>query len=159
VTNRKPRAIADVGEIAYEERGKIQNVVLDSAEIKVLLHSVKTSEGFVLAVKIPSRLPGKVFHTKTGKYLMRAGEAVRGMTNEDIAAIFSEAAPSSGRSAVQVSIASDLKRLAADRKIVRLHPIIPRSREMDDFQVEGASDRTVSLQKQSSGQYIELPAS
>ena len=157
ITNRKPRAIVNLAEKPREELLKIQTSVLDSAGIKILLHSVTTSDGCVLAVEIPSRLPGKVFHTKTGKYLMRAGESLRGMTNEEIAAIFAEAAPQLKVVPPHVSLSNDLRRLAAERKIIRLHPIVPRSREMDEFQIDAASDKTVSLRKQSSGHYIELP--
>jgi hypothetical protein len=157
VTDRKPRTISNSPEKPREELLRIQSAVLDSAAIKVILHSVNTSEGCVLAIEIPSRLPGKVFYTKTGKYLMRAGESLRAMTNEEIASIFAEASPQLTRVPPQVSILNDLRRLAADRKVVRVQPIIPRSREMDEFQVEGASDKTVSLHKLSSGHYIELP--
>lgn len=156
VTNRKPRGIANVGEKQREDLLKIQAAVLDSAGIKVYLHPVNTSEGWVLAVEIPSRLPGKVFHTKTGKYLMRIGESLRGMTNEEIASIFAEAAPQKEVSP-HILLLNDLRRLAAEKKVVHLHPVVPRNREMDEFQIEAATDRTVSLRKLSSGHYIELP--
>jgi hypothetical protein len=157
VTNSKPRAIANVGERPREELLKIQSAVLDSAGIRIRLHIINTSDGWVVAAEIPSRLPGKVFYTRAGKYLMRAGESLRAMTNEEIAAIFAEATPQAKVVLPHLSLLNDLRRIAADRKIVRLHPVVPRSREMDEFRVEAANNRTLSLHKLSSGHYIELP--
>ena len=157
ISDKKPRTISNVAEKTREELLKIQSAVLDSAGIKVLLHPVSTSEGWVLAVEIPSRLPVKVFYTKTGKYLMRAGESLRAMTNEEIALIFAEAAPQFAQIPPRVATFNDLRKLAANRKIVRIHPIIPQNREMDEFQIEAASEKTVSLIKLSSGHYIEFP--
>jgi hypothetical protein len=157
VTNEKPRRVTGVREHSRDELSKIQSAVLDSAGIKIQLHQVATSDGLVLAVEIPSRLPGKVFHTRTGKYLMRAGESLRGMPNEEIAAIFAEAAPQPRDVDPRLSVLNDLRKLAADKNVVRIHPIVPSSRETDEFQVDAATEKTVSLRKLSSGHYIELP--
>lgn len=157
VTDRKPRTIANIPEKPRDEILKIQTAVLDSAGVKIFLHPVNTSEGWVLAAEIPSRLPGKVFFTKTGKYLMRAGESLRAMTNEEIARIFAEAVPQLTQIPPRIVLFNDLRKLAAERKTVRIHPIIPRKKEPDEFQVEAASDKTLSLIKLSSGHYIELP--
>lgn len=157
VTNSKPRTIVSVPEQPRDELLKVQSAVFDSAGIKIRLHPVNTSDGRVLAVEIPSRLPGKVFHTKTGKYLMRAGESLRGMPNEEIASIFAEAARQAGPVPPYIPVLNDLRELAADKKLVRIHPIVPRNRETDDFQIDAATDKTVSLRKLSSGHYIELP--
>jgi schlafen family protein len=159
VTNAKPRKIVGVSEQTHEDLQKIQSATLDSAGMKIRLHQVSTSDGWVLAVEIPSRLPGKVFHTKMGKYLMRAGESLRGMPNEEIAAIFDEVAPRSGAVRPRLGLVNELRQLAADRTIVRIQPIVPRNREADGFQVDAATDKTLSLRKLSSGHYIELPIS
>ena len=51
------------------------------------------SESPVLAVKIPSRLRGQLFSTQDGKFLMRVGEDLRGMSQVEIAAVLKEAEP------------------------------------------------------------------
>jgi hypothetical protein len=155
VTNNKPRAIVGVREQSHDELLRIQSAVFDSAGIKIRLHPISTSTGWVLAIDIPSRLPGKIFHTQGGKYLMRAGESLRGMPNEEIAAIFTEVSPP-GQAAVS-SVLNELRTLAAEGKIVTVHPIVPGNREGDDFQIDAATNRTVSLGKVSSGHHIELP--
>lgn len=157
VTNRKPRAVVGVPEHSREELLRIQSAVFDSGGIKIRLHPISTSTGWVLAVEIPSRLPGKVFHTQGGKYLMRAGESLRGMPNEEIAAIFAEAAPPKQAAPSALPVLNELRTLAAESKIVKVHPIVPGYREADDFQIDAATNRTVSLRKLSSGHYIELP--
>lgn len=157
VADTKPREILGVPDQSRDELLRIQSAVLDSAGIKIRLHPVATSNGTVLAVQIPSRLPGRIFHTRGGKYLMRAGESLRGMTNEEIAAIFAEAIPQKTGLPSAAVVLNELRQLAADRKTVRVHPVVPRIRESDDFQVDGATERTVSLRKLSSAHYIELP--
>jgi len=154
VTNNKPRAIVGVREQSREELLRIQSAVFDSASIKIRLHPISASTGWVLAIEIPSRLPGKIFHTQGGKYLMRAGESLRGMPNEEIAAIFTEVSP--GQAAAS-SVLNELRTLAAEGKIVRVHPLVPGNREGDDFQIDAATNRAVSLRKLSSGHHIELP--
>lgn len=155
VTNSKPRAIVGIREQSREELLRIQSAIFDSAGIKIRLHPISTSTGWVLATEIPSRLPGRVFHTQGGKYLMRAGESLRGMPNEEIAAIFAEISPP-GQAAAS-SVLNELRTLAAEGKIVRVQPIVPGNREGDDFQIDGATNKTVSLRKLSSGHHIELP--
>ncbi len=90
VTDKQPRRIKGIKELDGVEIQKIRDGVLDATGIQVEVAPIDTSEGFVLAVKIPSRPKGRVFFTKTGKYLMRTGEGLRGMPPDEIERIRSE---------------------------------------------------------------------
>jgi hypothetical protein len=83
---------------------QLQRSVWDSMNIRIETQLIATSEGTVLGISIPSRLPGHLFHTKDGKFLMRVGEDLRGMSQVEIAAVLkentSDALSSSARAAV-----------------------------------------------------------
>lgn len=84
VTDKKPRRIVGIKEPAFDELQKIGDAVLNSAGIRVDLEPIRATEGFVLAIGIPSRPKGQIFYTRTGKYLMRTGEGLRGMPLDEI---------------------------------------------------------------------------
>ena len=84
VTNRKPRRIVGVAPIPEVEAGRIRDAVLDSTGIRIDLDQIAASEGNVVVITIPSRPAGQVYFTKGGKYLMRSGEGLRGMTLAEI---------------------------------------------------------------------------
>ncbi len=84
VTNRKPRRIVGVAPIPEVEAGRIRDAVLDSTGIRIDIDQIAASEGNVVVITIPSRPAGQVFFTKGGKYLMRSGEGLRGMTLAEI---------------------------------------------------------------------------
>ncbi len=91
VTDRLPRRIKPVTVPSEDELARIRESVADSAGIHVAVEVVSTAEGPVLAVKIPPRPRGSLFHTRSGKYLVRLGEGLRGMTPAEIDAIRREA--------------------------------------------------------------------
>lgn len=84
VTDRKPRRIASIPDPGVDELQKISDAVLDGAGIRVILEPVVTADGYVLAIRIPTRPHGQIFSTKTGKYLMRGREGLRGMPLAEI---------------------------------------------------------------------------
>lgn len=84
VTNKKPRRIKGTKKLDATDVQKIRDGVLDATGIQIDVASLETAEGYVLAVKIPARPKGRVFFTKTGKYLMRTGEGLRGMPPDEI---------------------------------------------------------------------------
>jgi len=51
---------------------------------------VPSAGRMVLALRIPGRPRGQIFSTRSGKYLMRSGEGLRGMTLTEIEAIRTE---------------------------------------------------------------------
>ena len=85
ITNKKPRRIVGARERPHDDVEKILKSVLDSTEIRVRCEHVRTGDGIVFVVRIPPRPRGQVLHTKKGKYLMRTGEGLRGMTPAEIA--------------------------------------------------------------------------
>ena len=84
ITDKKPRRVVGINPLSDPELQKIRDAVMDTAGIRVEVEQLATASGTVLAVHIPGRPRGHVFSTKTGKYLMRSGEALRGMTLTEI---------------------------------------------------------------------------
>ncbi|MFN7954354.1 MAG: ATP-binding protein [bacterium] len=84
VTNRPPRRVVGVDPPSAAQSQTIQNSVLDATGIRVEIGQIATEEGTVVAIRIPGRPRGQVFSTRSGKYLMRAGETLRGMTLAEI---------------------------------------------------------------------------
>lgn len=91
VTDRLPRRIKPVDIPSNEELQKIRESVADGAQIHITLETVMTSEGAILVAHIPSRPQGTPLHTRAGKYLIRLGDGLRGMTVAEIDAIRREA--------------------------------------------------------------------
>lgn len=90
VTNKAPRQIVGVAEMSADDLQQIRRSVYGSTSVRIEPETVSTSEGFVLAVRIPPRPAGVVFHTRDGKYLTRAGEDLVGMTVAQVQAILNE---------------------------------------------------------------------
>jgi ATP-dependent DNA helicase RecG len=74
-----------------DEIQQIRRSVYDSAQIHIQVDSLATPSGNVVIVPIPARPRGHVFHTRDGKYLIRLGEDLRGMTLQEIDAFRQEA--------------------------------------------------------------------
>jgi len=91
VTDRFPRRIKPVTMPSEDELAKMRASVADSAGIHVTVEPLPTAQGAVLVVGIPARPSGTLFHTRDGKYLIRLGEGLRGMTVAEIDAIRREA--------------------------------------------------------------------
>lgn len=91
VSDRRPRDILSFQRPSDEELRKIQDSVADGAEIHIVPEILDTTEGCVVAISIPGRPRGALLHTRDGKYLIRLGDGLRGMTPKEIDAIRAEA--------------------------------------------------------------------
>src|SRR4029077_171081 len=123
ISDRKPRKIIGIAEYSQSDLQKIQKSVLDATSIRINICPVKTSAGYVLGIRIPARLRGQVFHTKTGRFLMRSGEDLRGMTLIEIAAILNEAPRIEGKTGLQTLALFETRRLRYEIEQARSFPI------------------------------------
>jgi ATP-dependent DNA helicase RecG len=93
VSDKKPRKI--VGTQAYSDindLNAIKKKVLDKLRIRIDSYEVEHPEGRVLIFSIPSRPIGNPIEVD-GRYLMRSGESLVGMTPDRIKTILAEGAP------------------------------------------------------------------
>ncbi|MBI4571828.1 MAG: putative DNA binding domain-containing protein [candidate division NC10 bacterium] len=91
VSDQIPRHIIPLALPPEEELARIRESVADAAQIHITIEVVPLPEGPVLVVRLPSRPRGVPFHTRDGKYLIRLGDELRGMTLAEIDAIRQEA--------------------------------------------------------------------
>jgi ATP-dependent DNA helicase RecG len=91
VSDKIPRSVLQIEVPPEEELNRIRDSVANAAQIHVSIEAVSTDEGPVLVVRIPPRPRGTPFHTRDGKYLIRLGEELRGMTLAELDAIRQEA--------------------------------------------------------------------
>lgn len=105
VTDRRPRRI--VGTAAFAEPGRTEAGLHDRLFHRIPVEEVKTPEGRVLVVHVPSRLPGTAWQYK-GRYLKRAGDDLTGMDDRELRAIFSEAGPDFSTEICVAALLSDL---------------------------------------------------
>jgi ATP-dependent DNA helicase RecG len=91
VSDRMPRRILAIKPPGADELAKIRESVADSAQLHITVDVVPTSDGPVVVAGIPPRPRGVPFHTRDGKYLIRLGAGLRGMTLAEIDAIRKEA--------------------------------------------------------------------
>jgi hypothetical protein len=155
VTNKKPREPKGVAPLTLQDMQQTKRSVFDSTGIRIEIETIVINGVNVLCIEIPSRLRGQVLHTKKGKYLMRSGEDLVGMTPGQIAAILQEAAP---QSTPESQTAKDLADLVAKNLNVRVTPIIP-AYGVFDFRVVAADKRIVCLMRVASSQEVVIPAS
>lgn len=87
VSDRVPRKILPIQIPSQDEMARIRESVADSAQIHLAIEVVSTKEGAVIVATIPPRPRGILFHTRDGKYLIRLGEGLRGMTLAEIDSI------------------------------------------------------------------------
>ncbi len=126
VTNKKPRRIAGMAEPSAEDRQRLLDGVLDATGIRIGLNPFRMVGGFVLAVRIPGRPRGQIFHTKTGKFLMRAGEGLRGMSVGEIERIRAEELAAADYAAE--GIPSDWRKVADPVELRRLRRVLEEHR-------------------------------
>jgi ATP-dependent DNA helicase RecG len=91
VSDRMPRQVLPLPLLQDEDLARIRESVADATQIRIEIETVTTTDGAVLAIRIPQRPRGVPFHTQTGKYLIRLGEGLRGMTLSEIDIIRREA--------------------------------------------------------------------
>jgi ATP-dependent DNA helicase RecG len=106
VTDKKPRII--VGTKAYlDGLVKIKEHLTSQVQLRIEIEEVQCREGRVLVFSIPSR-PLGVPKRGHGKYLMRAGEALVVMSDDQVKRIFDEAGPDFSAEICPGAIMTDL---------------------------------------------------
>jgi hypothetical protein len=111
ITDRRPRKIIGISPQSPSDLRRLQRSVFDFTDIRVETCSVTTASGYVLGLNIPPRPPGQILHTKSGKYLMRMGEDLRGMTPAEINKILNEAPRSEGDSSLEKLALFEVRKL------------------------------------------------
>jgi ATP-dependent DNA helicase RecG len=91
VSDKPPRRILGIPEPAPDEVQRIRESVADSAQIHLDIEIVRTPDGPVVVAWVPARPRGVPLHTRDGKYLVRLGDELRGLTVAEIDAIRQEA--------------------------------------------------------------------
>lgn len=90
VADKPPRAV--VGTAAFKEPVAMAEKLFEAVGFRVDIEAVAHPDGRVLVFHIPSRPRGTAYHLE-GKYLMRAGEALLPMTEDQLRRIFAEGGP------------------------------------------------------------------
>ena len=90
VSDKPPRKV--VGTQAFLNIGEIKSYILSKLHFRVDVTELQHPDGRVLVFEIPSRLAGQA-HQLDGKYLMRSGEELVPMTQDQLRRIFSEGEP------------------------------------------------------------------
>jgi tetratricopeptide (TPR) repeat protein len=94
VSDKKPRKLVGIPDLKQDDLKKLQLSVHNSTTIHVSPQLVKTHDGvYLLAIRIPGRPRGHVFCTQDGKYLIRVGESLVGLSSSEIAQILAESRP------------------------------------------------------------------
>lgn len=91
VSDKKPRKV--VGTSAFNNLVDITSKLFKGVGFRVDIEEVQHPDGRVLVFVIPSRPKGTAYHYK-GAYLMRSGESLLPMTEEQLRKIFAEGLPS-----------------------------------------------------------------
>lgn len=90
VTDRRPRKV--VGTAAFDEPGRTEAGLHQRLTHRIPVEEMKLSEGRVLVVHVPGRLPGTAWHID-GRYLKRAGDDLATLGDAELRAIFAETGP------------------------------------------------------------------
>jgi len=91
ISDRPPRRVLPFPWPPEDDLQRIRTSIYDAARIRVDFLRVEHPDGPVLAMRVPPRPRGMVFHTQDGKYLIRLDEGLRGMTLAELDAIRREA--------------------------------------------------------------------
>ncbi len=90
VTDERPRRI--VGTAAFAEPGNTEFTLHAQLSHRIPVEELQQPEGRVLVVHVPPRLPGTAWQVG-GRYFKRAGDALLGMGDTELRAIFAETGP------------------------------------------------------------------
>lgn len=90
VSDQRPRTI--VGSQAFLEPEKTEAGLYERLHHRIPIEELRLTEGRVLLVHVPARLPGTAWQFG-GQYFKRAGDALVGMPENELRAIFSETGP------------------------------------------------------------------
>lgn len=90
VTNKRPRRV--IGSQACLNLAKTRDNLLQRLHLRIEAEEILHPGGRVVVFTVPSRPAGVPLHVD-GRYLMRSGESLTGMTQEMLKRIFAEAGP------------------------------------------------------------------
>ena len=90
VANKSPRPV--VGTLAFQDPVAMARKLFQAIGFRVDIEEVDHPAGRVLVFHIPSRPRGSAYHLD-GAYLMRSGESLVGMTEDQLRRIFAEGKP------------------------------------------------------------------
>ena len=90
VADKPPRPV--VGTAAFNDPVAMEAKLFEAVGFRVDIEAVAHSDGRVLVFHIPSRPRGTAYHLD-GKYLMRAGDALVPMSEDQLRRIFAEGGP------------------------------------------------------------------
>lgn len=85
VSDKRPRRLIGIDELSGPELQRLKASVYNATGIRLELEPVKTESGsYILGIRIPKAAPGQVFCTHTGRYLIRVGEGLVGMSPAEV---------------------------------------------------------------------------
>jgi len=90
IKNKPPRDV--VGTVAFPNLVAMAERIFQAVGFRVDIEEVSHAAGRVLVFSIPSRLKGTAYHLD-GKYLMRSGESLVPMSEDQLRKIFAEGKP------------------------------------------------------------------
>ena len=90
VTDKRPRLV--IGTRAFKEPGRTEAGLYEKLEHRIPVNEYHHEGKRVLIVRVPARLPGTAWHYN-GSFLMRAGDALVPMSDEQMRRIHSETGP------------------------------------------------------------------
>jgi predicted HTH transcriptional regulator len=90
IANKPPRPV--VGTQAFRDPVAMAEKLFEAVGFRVDIEEVAHPDGRVLVFHIPSRLRGTAYHLE-GKYLMRSGESLVPMSEDQLRRIFAEGKP------------------------------------------------------------------
>lgn len=105
VTDRRPRRI--VGTAAFAEPGRTEAGLHNRLSHRIPVEELRTTEGRVLVVHVPARLPGTAWQID-GRYLKRAGDDLAVLSDAELRAMFSETGPDFSAEICSGAVMSDL---------------------------------------------------
>ena len=111
VSNKRPRKI--VGTTAFDEPGRTEAGLFEKLHYRIPLEEYWHERKRVLIVHVPARLPGLAWQ-HNGRYLMRAGDALIPMTNEQLKRIHEETGPDFSAELCPSASLADLDQVAIE---------------------------------------------
>lgn len=112
VTDKRPRRI--VGSAAFAEPGRTEAGLHTRLGHRIPVEEVQTSQGRVLVVHVPSRLPGTAWQFN-GCFLKRAGDDLAALSDSELRAMFAETGPDFSAQVCAAATAADLSTEAIRR--------------------------------------------
>ncbi|MBM4037730.1 MAG: transcriptional regulator [Planctomycetes bacterium] len=92
VTNRRPRTVVGTSLFQGDGLERKKHDILTRLRLRVDMHEVQHPGGRVIVLDVPPHPPGTPVERPGGRYLMRSGESLVGMSPDMLRRIFSEVA-------------------------------------------------------------------